>query len=180
MDSADALFRCATMSTEHSTCFEDRIKLAWVAGLLEGEGSFMVKGDKHRSVGVKCNMTDEDTIVRLAEWTGLGKTNGPYLEKYRKRKPVWVWNLSARADVYRLCQAILPLMGLRRSVRIREVIAHCEAARPTQSHNRKLSREQVLEIRRREYRPRKLAVEFGVSEQTIRELRCGRSYREIA
>jgi len=49
-------------------------QVAWLDGILEGEGSFIVKG--HRAVTVQVVMTDRDIIDRLVQVTGVGRING--------------------------------------------------------------------------------------------------------
>ncbi len=166
------------MTTEPSTsCFEDRAKLAWVAGILEGEGWFGLKENSYAQI--KCKMTDEDVVRRLQEWTGAGTVCGPYLPDGLGSKPVWRWQLAKRVDVLRLCVAILPFMGQRRSVKVRRLIAYVEA-RLRNPVRKRLSDNEVREIRRRDDCQQKLAGEFGVTQQAISNVRCHRSYRGIA
>lgn len=51
------------------------LELAWVAGLLEGEGCFTVKGNAgiKRNIAVRCQMTDKDVLDRLATFVGVEK-----------------------------------------------------------------------------------------------------------
>jgi hypothetical protein len=61
------------------------VEVAWIAGLLEGEGHFAPKA-------IIVNMTDRDVLERLAALTG-GRLNGPYTYKNRPTsKPYYrVW-----------------------------------------------------------------------------------------
>jgi hypothetical protein len=113
--------------------FSDPVKLAWVAGLLEGEGAFMVtsKESKVRPYPVfriSCNMCDGDVLEKLYKWVGFGRFSGPCVPKNVKHRPFWRFDVHRRDDVYKLCKAILPLMGARRSDRIRRVIAAYESS----------------------------------------------------
>lgn len=40
-------------------------EVAWVAGLLEGEGYFSISSARHRQARVVCSMTDEDVVRKL-------------------------------------------------------------------------------------------------------------------
>lgn len=103
-------------------------EIAWVAGLLEGEGSFMTHtkntpdGYTYPAFRVSCNMTDEDVLVRLSTITGMGHLVGPTIPQNPLHSPFWRWGLYKKADILRLCLAILPYMGKRRSEKIRLMI----------------------------------------------------------
>lgn len=99
-------------------------KLGWVAGILEGEGSFTLSSSKGRSkrIRVSVEMTDIDVVEGLYEVTGIGRV---YI--CTQRKPEWkpsrVWAVSVRQDCFDLMQAVYPLMGKRRSAKIDECLA---------------------------------------------------------
>jgi hypothetical protein len=97
-------------------------ELAWVAGLLEGEGSFgKLWGG---AVQIVCCMTDEDVVRKLQAVTRMGRVNGPY--RYTKHKPQWRWTLTVRAHTTELMERLLPHMGIRRREEITELLAHLE------------------------------------------------------
>ncbi len=109
----------------------------WVAGLLEGEGCFLIywktstTGETYPAYRISCNMTDEDVLQRLSEWTGnVAKITGPYDLGNPKHKPFWRWHIHKRAYVQDLCEKILPYMGERRSAKIRELLATAEQYPP--------------------------------------------------
>ena len=68
----------------------DRERLAWAAGLFEGEGCIFVS-KKHRNVSISVKMTDEDSVRRFHSYIGLGKVTGPVPRKNPRWKPYWVW-----------------------------------------------------------------------------------------
>lgn len=76
---------------------------AWVAGLLEGEGSF-VSG---RCVGI--------------------------INALKRRKPnhkdAWVWSVRRRAHIRGIINPVLPWLGERRSIAARKLLAAIEGAR---------------------------------------------------
>lgn len=96
-------------------------ELHWVAGLLEGEGCFSVKVDSYVRLEIRCNMTDEDVIYRLRETVGVGNVRGPIEKRTRNgvAKPQWLWTLGRRDGAEELMSLLLPLMGARRSAKIR-------------------------------------------------------------
>ena len=103
------------------------MEVAWVAGLLEGEGCFCTKTGGAQYVN--CSMTDEDVVRKLHAIVGRGYvTTTPPRGLGRKR--VWTWRMGGREDVKWLCETILPYMGLRRSQRISEVIYNIENRPP--------------------------------------------------
>ena len=106
---------------------DTRRSMGWVAGLLEGEGTFRFqKGLKQGYLGspiVACNMTDEDILVALKNATGVGKLYGPYTTRTRPRqKPMWLWTVRG-ADAISLMDDLFPLMGERRQRQILTVRA---------------------------------------------------------
>lgn len=112
------------------------IDRAWVAGILEGEGSFTLGAEGYRAGGkprirqiqVTCGMTDEDVIRRLHRLAGIGN-----LHLGRRRDPrranakqMYVWQASKRLDVLPFLREIRPLMGERRGARIDELLDYAE------------------------------------------------------
>jgi hypothetical protein len=96
--------------------------IAWVAGLLDGEGSFIVLRRKTRvspALVVCCKMTDLDLIERLQEVTGVGTVSGPHKGT---NKPSWTWACNRVNDGVDLCKAIYPWMGIRRQAAIRKIL----------------------------------------------------------
>lgn len=104
-----------------------KTELAWVAGLLEGEGCFSKKSNKGtaRNVIVSCQMTDPDVLRRLHRLAG-GTFHGPYPNGPRGRLPRYTWRVHGET-ARSLMADLLPLMGLRRSARIRELIKAFDA-----------------------------------------------------
>lgn len=100
----------------------------WVAGLLEGEGSFSIKRSKRKN-GLSCTpviqlaSTDEDVAVRLHKLIPAANVCKPR-RKTKGGKQVYNWSLSRSAAVSELLICIFPLMSRRRQDRIREVLAH--------------------------------------------------------
>lgn len=110
----------------------NEVECAWVAGLLEGEGSFTLgpEGQRTRSSRVRqlmitCGMTDLDTIEKLHRIAAIGNT---YLERRKREgcKQMYIWQASKRLDVVPFLQAIRPHMSERRGARIDEMLKYAE------------------------------------------------------
>jgi hypothetical protein len=95
---------------------DESARIAWAAGLFEGEGSIQILGD---SVRLYVAMTDEDTIKRLREVLGVG---GVCLRYCGRPKPLYTWHLNKRADVESVLNLFLPWLGVRRSLRARQAL----------------------------------------------------------
>ena len=110
-------------------------EIAWVAGLLEGEGSFVlgargnrVDKPKIQQIQITCGMTDRDVMLKLHQVVGIGNT---YLERRRDPrrsnvKQMYIWNASKRADVVPFLKLIRPHMGDRRGAKIDELLQYAE------------------------------------------------------
>lgn len=85
--------------------------VAWVAGLLEGEGYFGLRKTPNRALRITCDMSDLDIIQKLHRLCG-GNISSTKIR--RDRKPIYPWALTVREDVVALCKLIYPHMGLRR------------------------------------------------------------------
>lgn len=105
------------------------LEVAWLAGLLEGEGAFLMYwpppgpgGKQYLRLRVQLQMTDRDVVERVHQLVGLGS-----FYKAKREKPHWKdtygWTLSARQPVVALLWLLLPHMGERRQQRIRECLA---------------------------------------------------------
>jgi hypothetical protein len=105
--------------------------IAWMAGLLEGEGCFWFKKPSGANSGnlpipaIKLVMADEDIISRVADLWGVGYR---FVER---RKPHWSdqyqVNLTG-AKAIEVCRLIRPWMGIRRQAKVDQLI-RCEWAR---------------------------------------------------
>lgn len=100
-------------------------EIAWLAGLLEGEGTFTWKKQKrYQYPMVKVGSTDRDIIDRVREMWG-----GPVPEFHRRRRAHWkdqwiVARVGQPAVV--VMQQVLPYMGERRAAKIQEILSRWE------------------------------------------------------
>ena len=155
------------------------VDLAWLAGLMEGEGSFM-KGAPSRPNGIRVEvqMTDEDVIRRVAGFFGV-----TVVATHRHlRHPEWKPVFSTQAKGSRaagLMKQLRPLMGNRRRHQIDEAL---RSYVPTNrgDNSRKLTRSDVARIRARLRRGEmmvKIARRYGVSKTLIRLIRDGKIWK---
>jgi hypothetical protein len=93
--------------------------IGWLAGIVEGEGSFKTNG--RTGIALEVAMTDQDVVQRLQDVTGVGRVNGPYWAK-KSTKPYWTWTVGKKAALARLVLAIYPLLGSRRQGRVADLL----------------------------------------------------------
>lgn len=103
----------------------DQIDIAWLAGIIEGEGCI---GFYDAGPRITVNMTDRDIIERCYDITGEGNVN------FRPRanlnwKPTWTWVVGDHRGIARLLLAIYPLLGERRHEKVAEVVKKLQTVR---------------------------------------------------
>ena len=102
------------------------VQIAWMAGLLEGEGCWLINHTKKwSSPRILLQMTDEDVVRKAARITGVGKVGGPYgpYKNSLGTKSWFKWDVNKRVDVEYLSGLVLPHMGTRRTAKILEVLS---------------------------------------------------------
>jgi hypothetical protein len=96
-------------------------ELHWLAGLLEGEGSFMAgPPSSPRLPVISVNMNDEDVMLRL------GRIFGRKIQMIRPRNPRWQTSYQVRVQggaAVRWMMLLRPLMGVRRQAQIARALA---------------------------------------------------------
>ena len=100
------------------------INIAWLAGLLEGEGSFVFnrKAGGRCDVRIQLNMTDQDIIERAAKMLG----RSVYRAQRGGDKPQWYVRTTGIKSISWI-MTIYGLMGARRQKKIRELLAYWKA-----------------------------------------------------
>jgi hypothetical protein len=104
-------------------------EIAWVAGFLEGEGSFGVYSRRsgYRYLLLQVSSTDRDVLERLRSVVGHGSICGPVNQKHPRNRSTWSpeyrYSTSSTTKLPVLLNAILPYMGERRASKIREMMA---------------------------------------------------------
>lgn len=114
----------------------ERGRLAWIAGVVEGEGCIHVKNaTRYGSPTLRVVMTDEDVIRRLHSWAGVGTVEGPRTLPSGKR--AWTWDVRRLEDVRAILEALLPWLGDRRKLTASLALAIIEDRPPlkgTETH----------------------------------------------
>lgn len=98
-------------------------KLAWCAGLFEGEGSITLRTDNHLRLNASLGSTDLDVLTRFHEYMGIGKILGPYSYKNSNYKQYWQWKIYSINDFMVFTSKIGHMLGERRSARLQEVLS---------------------------------------------------------
>jgi len=81
---------------------DDKEKLAWAAGLYEGEGSCFVRRRNDRAtnffqLGMSLRMANKEPITLFRDVIGVGHLYGPYPRS--TYKPIWELHITAEKDV---------------------------------------------------------------------------------
>jgi hypothetical protein len=146
------------------------LRLSWLAGLLEGEGTFLSPPPSMPNCPiVSCRMTDRDVVERVAQQFGTAVVA---IDKGKYRTEFAATLKGERAVAF--MADIRPLMGTRRRQAIDSAVS---CYRP---QVRKLSFEIAEEIRRRAAAGgsvASLATEYEVARQTIYPILKGEIYR---
>ncbi len=126
--------------------------LAWLAGLLEGEGCFLRPSpSKPNQPAVVLQMVDEDVVARAARLMGVGYHHFDPANPRHKR--TYVARLKAGPAVA-LMRSLRPLLGIRRRGQIDAAVSTYRG-----DLRRTLSAETVVEIKR--------LIGLGLSQWTI-------------
>nr|YP_002000412.1 putative LAGLIDADG homing endonuclease [Oedogonium cardiacum]YP_002000466.1 putative LAGLIDADG homing endonuclease [Oedogonium cardiacum]ACC97274.1 putative LAGLIDADG homing endonuclease [Oedogonium cardiacum]ACC97302.1 putative LAGLIDADG homing endonuclease [Oedogonium cardiacum] len=105
------------------------VDIAWMAGLLEGEGSFgLDKRSKQRyekstsppGAYVKISMTDEDVIEKMAKL--VNKTYYSPTRLTKKNKKVYILHIGDRESLLALLPRLFPYFGKRRQAEVQVCI----------------------------------------------------------
>lgn len=151
------------------------VDLAWLAGLLEGEGSFMVgPPSAPRRPAIQMSMTDGDVVARAAAILGCR------VFVIRPRKKHWsvAYGLRLRGlGAVRWMTALRPFLGKRRQGQVDRAVASYQSRSRTkltcddaaQALNLLADGDSVSDVAQR----------FSVSVWCIYDLRLGRTHREI-
>lgn len=91
--------------------------IAWLAGLIEGEGNISVNG---RSLTIRVKMGDHDVVLRAAEL--LSGTLYPAKVAVGAR-PMWLTQIKG-ATAAGWAMTLYPWLGLRRRKQVRDALAH--------------------------------------------------------
>ena len=111
--------------------------IAWVAGMLEGEGCFFVSNNRClASATIAVMSTDYDIILRLRSVTGT--TN--FVQTIRRNTKYWKTCYKLLISGNKAIQwmmTIYPLMGIRRQEKIAYLLGRWKSSPGAGSHNKK-------------------------------------------
>jgi hypothetical protein len=160
----------------------NELEFFWLAGLLEGEGSFF-KGPPSDPNGARIQimMTDEDVIARVSKIFGMS-----YLATRLDRehmKPIYMTVLKVHKGV-ELMKQLRPLMGRRRQAQIDKAVASYTFSEQFGSNhpNAKLHEDDIRVIRNRLAAGETLtalAKEFGVDKGLVWQIKEGRRWKHV-
>ena len=157
--------------------------LLWLAGLLEGEGCFYMRG-RNRPAGlcVRLQMTDKDVVERAAALLDAKVYERGPRGSHSTIWGFWVGGPKAADIMARL----LPLMGVRRSSKIQELLqaynTKIKATGTNLGGRRKFEVQHVILIRYLRSRgigPTKLAQMCNVSRETISAIVSRRTWAHV-
>lgn len=100
------------------------LDIAWVAGLLEGEGYFHFHKTA-RGPHIALSMTDRDVVEKAAVL--LGSRVRTYLPRRPNRKPLYIF--TSGRDIAGWMMTLYPLLGERRRAQIRGALSKWRARR---------------------------------------------------
>ena len=151
-------------------------ELHWLAGLLEGEGSFMVgPPSSPRMPLIAVHMTDEDVMARL------GRIFERKVHVVRPRNPRWRTSYLVRVTggkAVRWMRLLRPMMGARRQAQIDRALASYDP-RPTALLTDETARAALRALAAGDS-VKAVASRLGVSIWCIYDLRLGRTFKHLA
>jgi hypothetical protein len=149
--------------------------LYWLAGLLEGEGSFLAgPPSSPRSPAVQVSMVDRDIVERAAALLGVAVTVVP------SRRDGWRTAYGARVRGSRAVlwmRRLHPLMGARRRAQIERAVAS-HGPDPRRRLDDASAVEALAHLANGES-VRAVAERFGTSVWCIYDLRLGRTHAHL-
>jgi hypothetical protein len=150
-------------------------ELHWLAGLLEGEGSFMAGPPSSPGLPViAVNMTDQDVMDRL------GRVFARKVHVVRPRNVRWRTSYQVRVlgrDAVRWMTLLRPLMGSRRQAQIDRALASY-APRPVALLTDEAARAALNALQAGDS-VKAVAARLGVSIWCIYDLRLGRTFGHL-
>ena len=149
--------------------------LYWLAGLLEGEGSFMRGTPSCPNLPViALQMTDEDIVAKVSQIFGV-KYSKDKPSKRHVENPHWKRVYSVRIKGQRavdIMQEIFPLMGIRRQKQMQNAI---ESHQIKQKRFREGEIEQILALCQQSNMTQgQIAKDFGIRRETVNRIARGK------
>lgn len=150
-------------------------ELHWLAGLLEGEGSFLAgPPSAPRYPLMTLQMIDEDVVGRVA--TMFGRKVGRWQPRNPRFQPIFIARITG-AKAVSWMTALRPLMGARRQTQIDHALASY-APTPASLLDDTTACE-ALRLLANGSSVREVAEHFGTSVWCIYDLRLGRTHKGL-
>jgi len=161
-------------------------EVAWLAGLLEGEGCFFRhKTGKRGQYGgaIKVCMTDKDVIEHAARLMNVTPHFIPGMRSLIQKSPQWYAYAGGQKARHSM-ELILPFMGERRGTRIRSLLAMMNWGFPLSQGSlcRHFNVDQIREIRQRAERGDRIshiADNLGVAWASIQKIVQRETYKWV-
>lgn len=101
----------------------NKVETAWLAGWLEGEGSFTAHTTQrgYTRLIIRAVSNDRETVDKARGIAGCGNVHGPYCYG-ENRQPHWHWAVTRRTEAHRLMQTLRPFMSSRRQRQIDQAV----------------------------------------------------------
>jgi len=97
-------------------------KIAWAAGLFEGEGCSSWN-NRNKRVSLQLATTDRDVVERFFRAIGRrGIINGPYRPKNPRAKSYWLWSVNRHPQVVEVANLLRPYLGDRRLAKLDQIL----------------------------------------------------------
>ena len=152
----------------------EKCELYWLAGLLEGEGSFYPGPPSSPNLPIlSVSMTDEDVIAKVASL--LGVTYNLQKSRHEKWKESYCAKVKGRTAV-ELMKKLKPLMGERRQSQIDKALISYDGKYS------KLNEERVLQIKRdlsSGLTQKAVGLKHGVSRETVNKIKNEKIWKEV-
>ncbi len=149
--------------------------LYWLAGILEGEGSFMAGSPSSPNTPkIVITTTDEDIAERVAQIFGV-KCHQVSARREGAKIPYMVSLRSSTAHDF--MRALYPLMSQRRQSQIEKALENYRY-----SPRRSLTTEEVKAIKKMLFdgiRIKDIAAELGVGYESVRDIKRRRNYKTL-
>lgn len=108
-------------------------QINWIAGLLEGEGTFNFSTAKRPSIRIALSMTDKDVIEKFANIVGFGVIYKIDASRYGvSKKSQYRWECAGNRAAG-LMMTVYSLLGERRQARIRELLDYWKSTQSRHS-----------------------------------------------
>jgi hypothetical protein len=151
-------------------------ELHWLAGLLEGEGSFLTGPPSRPNMPViAIQMTDQDVIERVAALFGRKAHAATRREEHWRQS--WMLRLSGHRAVEWML-VLRPLMGSRRKAQIDRALS-CYSPKDAARLSDETASE-ALALLAAGAAVKDVAARFDVSIWCIYDLRLGRTHKHLA